>query len=197
MIALIDYNAGNTCSVMNALKRLNADYLLTHDVGLIRQADHVIFPGVGHASAAMQSLKEKQLIPTIQQLQQPMLGICVGMQLMAEHSEEGDTICLGLVPGTVGRFQPEKNDDYRKVPHMGWNTLSDLKGPLFRDIPRDQYVYFVHSYFMDITDHTIGRSSYNHDFTAAIQRDNFYGVQFHTEKSGKIGEQILANFLAL
>ncbi len=193
MIVLIDYDAGNTCSVMNALDRLQADYRLSSDPKEIRSAQKVIFPGVGHAGAAMTSLKEKGLVDVIKGLTQPVLGICVGMQLMAERSEEGDTACLGIIPGIVSRFDPSQ--DYN-VPHMGWNTTqTKTKDSLFDSIDDDAYFYYVHSYYLPDNKYCIATSDYDVTFAAAIRKDNFWGIQFHAEKSSKQGAQIIENFL--
>ena len=193
MIVMIDYDAGNTRSVMNALDRLDVDYLLTDDKDKITSADKVIFPGVGHAGAAMEALGQKGLVETIKSLTQPVLGICVGMQLMAESSEEGDTSCLGIVPGTVKRFDSEQGS---KVPHMGWNQISKpIDDVLFTSVNDDSHLYFVHSYYLPSSELDIASCHYQVSFAAAIKKDNFWGVQFHPEKSGKIGAQIIANFV--
>ena len=193
MIVLIDYDAGNTCSVMNALDRLEVDYLLTDNPEEIQRAEKVIFPGVGHAGAAMEALRSKSLIPVIKSLQQPVLGICVGMQLLGSWSEEGDTKCLGLIDAKVQRFNEK---DQIKVPHMGWNkTKIDISNALFKDLNPDGYYYFVHSYYMEITDHTIASCSYGNTFSSAVQKDNFWGIQFHAEKSGQLGSKLLMNFI--
>ncbi len=193
MIVMIDYDAGNTRSVMNALDRLGATYKLTADKEDIVGADKVIFPGVGHAGAAMEALKKKDLVSTIKSLQQPVLGICVGMQLMAEKSVEGDTTCLGIVPGVVAKFDKHTG---HKVPHMGWNQLQGIAAdPLMRHIDEESYVYFVHSYYLADTTYAIATCAYQEIFAAAIKKDNFWGVQFHPEKSGEVGAQIIKNFL--
>ncbi len=193
MIVMIDYDAGNTCSVMNALDRLGADYTLTDNKEQIEQADKVIFPGVGHAGAAMAALRSKDLVNTIKSLKQPVLGICVGMQLMAEKSVEGDTSCLGIVPGVVTKF--DKTQGY-KVPHMGWNQLNGITSdPLMNNIDAGSYVYFVHSYYLPDTEYAIATCEYQQSFAAAIKKDNFWGVQFHPEKSGEVGAQMIRNFL--
>ena len=197
MIAIIDYDAGNTCSVMNAMKRLNASYELTDDPDEIFKADKVIFPGVGHATQAMNSLKKKGLVDVIASVTQPLLGICVGMQLLNRFSVEGDTVCLGQLDHMVEKFVPLEGDSFQKVPHMGWNQISNFKGGLFHGIDDLAYVYFVHSYFVATNEHTIATADYNHLFSAAVQKDNFYGLQFHVEKSGETGEKILNNFLSL
>ena len=196
MIAIIDYKAGNIRSVENALKRLGADYVLTADQEMIRRADHVILPGVGEASSAMKSLESTGLIPVIKSLTQPVLGICVGMQLMCASSEEGGTECLGIFSPKVTRF-PETPGV--KIPHTGWNTISRLRGPLFRNIPEDSFVYYVHSYCPEIfTDQTVAVTEYaGVRFSGALQQDNFFGTQFHPEKSGSVGAAILKNFVEL
>lgn len=193
MIAIIDYKAGNTCSVQNALKRLNATYQLTDDADVIRSADKVIFPGVGHAKAAMNALNDKNLVPVIQSLKQPLLGICLGMQLLCVKSEEADTKCLDIIPLEVRRFSSTSANE--KVPHMGWNTLDISDDKLFRGIGSDNHCYFVHSYYVPMSDFTISKTHYIHEFSSSIKRDNFTGVQFHPEKSGKVGAKIIRNFL--
>lgn len=196
MIAIIDYKAGNIRSVENALKRLGAEYLLTANPETIRRADHVILPGVGEASSAMKALESTGLAPVIKSLTQPVLGICIGMQLMCASSEEGDTECLGIFTPKVTRF-PETPGV--KIPHTGWNTISGLCGPLFRNIPEDSFVYYVHSYCPEIfTDQTVAVTEYaGVRFSGALQRDNFFGTQFHPEKSGPVGAEILKNFIEL
>jgi len=197
MIAIIDYDAGNTFSVKQALNRLDADFILTSDSDQIMRADKVILPGVGHAAQAMRTLYEKDLVKTIRTVQKPLLGICLGMHLLCDFSVEGTTKCLGLIDGIVQKFVCAKDDPYQKVPHMGWNQIHDLDTPLFHEIEEDVYVYFVHSYFVETSSVTIASAHYNHSFSAAIQKDNFYGVQFHPEKSSKAGAQILQNFINL
>lgn len=196
MIAIIDYKAGNIRSVENALKRLGAEYVLTADPEMIRRTDHVILPGVGEASSAMKALESTGLVPVIKSLTQPVLGICIGMQLMSASSEEGDTECLGIFTPKVTRF-PETPGV--KIPHTGWNTISGLRGPLFRNIPEDSFVYYVHSYCPDIfADQTVAVTEYaGTGFSGALQRDNFFGTQFHPEKSGPVGAEILKNFIEL
>lgn len=193
MIVIIDYKAGNTCSVMNALKRLNVDYELTDDAEKIKTADKVIFPGVGHAKAAMDVLESKGLVQTIKTLKQPLLGVCLGMQLLCAESEEASTNCLNIIPLGVLKFKNSFKD--YKVPHMGWNSLGYSDDVLFTDVSQDSYCYFVHSYYVPISDYTICSTEYIHAFSSAIKKDNFTGVQFHPEKSGKVGEQIIKNFL--
>lgn len=194
MIAIIDYNAGNVQSVLFALERLGVEAVLTADHQLIRQAEKVIFPGVGEASTTMAFLKEKGLDKLIRELTQPVLGICLGMQLLCRHSEENDTPCLGIIPQEVRRFQPLHGE---KVPHMGWNTLRVKPGGLFTSALDGQYVYFVHSYYVETGPFTTAETTYIQPFSAALQKDNFYATQFHPEKSGSVGEQILRNFINL
>lgn len=193
MIAVIRYGAGNVRSVLSALGRLGAEGTLTSDPDVIRAADHVIFPGVGEALSAMAALSASDLIDTIRSLSQPFLGICLGMQLMCTHSEEGDTECLGVIPTPVLRF-PEGRGF--KIPHMGWNTISSLKGPLFQDVAEGEYMYFVHSYYVPVSGYTSAVCSYDGlEFSAALEKDNFFLTQFHPEKSGDAGERILRSFL--
>lgn len=193
-VVIIRYNSGNVTSVRFALKRLGIDAILSDDKEEIRSADKLIFPGVGHAGSAMQSLRKNNLHKLIPELKQPFLGICAGMQLMCAHSEEGDTDCLGIVPLKVKRF-PVAHD--LKVPHTGWNTLENLKGNLFSGIPEETYMYFVHSYFAECGAATIAHCNYGLPFSAAMQQGNFYGVQFHTELSAEHGSRLLSNFLNL
>lgn len=198
-LAIVKYNAGNIQSVLFALERLGVNAKVTDDKEELLAADKVIFPGVGAAKSAMNSLKEKGLDKVIQQLQQPVLGICVGMQLLFEHSEESDTECLGIIPAKVKLFQSEiiSPDVPIKVPQIGWNNLYNLKTNLFKGVPEQSFVYYVHSYYAEMNPYCIGTSRYGIEYCGAVQKDNFYGVQFHTEKSAKVGEQILANFLNL
>lgn len=191
-IALIDYGAGNVQSVKYALNRLGYEPILTKDHAVIRNADKVIFPGVGAAKAAMDQLKESGLDIVIPSLTQPVLGICVGMQLMCKHSEEGDVNCLGIIDAHVKRF-----DEGLKIPHMGWNTILTLKSAIFKNLQEQPQVYFVHSYYVPENEYTIASTDYGIRFSAAIQKDNFYAVQFHTEKSGDIGAEILKQFLEI
>lgn len=193
MLAVINYNAGNTRSVMNALHRMNVEAVVTDDPEIIRSADKVFFPGVGEASTAMRYLKEANLIDVIRDLHQPFLGVCLGLQLMCKHSEEGDTPCLGIFDHEVRKF-PEGNE---AVPHMGWNTLENTKSPLFEGLKADDDVYFVHSYCADIGSCTTAETNYIKPFSAALAKDNFHAVQFHPEKSAWVGEKILRNFLSL
>jgi len=191
-IAVIKYNAGNIHSVRLALQRLNVDPIVTDDIQTIKSADKVIFPGVGEASTAMAFIKANGIAELIPQLKQPVLGICLGLQLMCRDSEENNTECLGIFNTAVRRFPP---DD--KVPHMGWNTLRDLRGDLFKNVDSETFVYFVHSYYAELDPFTIATTDYILPFGAAMQRDNFFAVQFHPEKSGVVGEQLLRNFIAL
>lgn len=194
MVAVIDYNAGNIQSVEFALERLGVEYVTTDDQDIIRKADKVIFPGVGEAKNTMDFLRERGLDVFIKTLKQPILGICLGMQLMCEHSEEGDVEALGIFNTKVKRFVPVQNE---KVPHMGWNTILDTKGGLFEGDMDGKYVYFVHSFYAEICEHTVATTSYTKDYSSALNKDNFYATQFHPEKSGDVGEQILRNFIAI
>jgi glutamine amidotransferase len=199
IVAIIKYNAGNVQSVLYALQRLGTNAIVTDDVDEILSADKVIFPGVGNAGSAMEYLKEKKLNELIISLKQPVLGICLGLQLLCNSSEEGDTKCLGIFDSVVKKFDDtvfqNKNLVPYKIPHMGWNTIDHLSSPLMKDVAENSYVYFVHSYYAEPSDETIARTDYINPFSAAIHKNNFYGVQFHTEKSGLAGEQILKNFL--
>lgn len=194
-IVIIKYNAGNIFSVDSAMKRLNVDAIVTDDKELIRKADKVIFPGVGEASTTMRYLRENGLDTLIKDLKQPVLGVCLGMQLMCTRSEEGSAECLGIFDVDVKRFVPQKHED--KIPHMGWNTITDVKNPLFDTSLEDQYVYFVHSYYVPINSNTVATTNYILPFSAALHTQNFYATQFHPEKSGSVGEHILTNFLKL
>jgi len=192
MIAIVKYNAGNTKSVENAIKRLGYDCIVTDDVQQLQQADKVIFPGVGEAASAMEYLKEKGLDQVIVNLKQPVLGICLGLQLLCKSSEESNTEGLGIFNVAVKKFPL-----LDIVPHMGWNNFSKSNTPLFDGVIQTDNVYFVHSYYAELSGNTIAQCDYILPFSAALQKDNFYAVQFHTEKSGTVGEQILKNFLAL
>lgn len=194
-IAIIDYNAGNVQSVQFALERLGVDSFLTNQPGEIIKADKVIFPGVGEASTTMQHLKKLGLNQIIPQLKQPVLGVCLGMQLLCEYSEENDTTCLGIIPQKVVRFQP-KNSNI-KVPHMGWNTISNLQSKIFSKELTQQYVYFVHSYYVELGEFTTAITDYVQPFSSALQKDNFFATQFHPERSGSVGAKILENFVKI
>ena len=196
MIAIIDYDMGNLRSLENALDRLGATYCVTADPDTIRKADKVILPGVGHAGLAMDNLVERGLPEVIRSLRQPVLGICVGMQVLCRDSEEAPgKACLGVFDAHVRRFSPAPGC---KVPHMGWNDLGNLEGKLFKDMKSGAYVYFVHSYFAGLCPDTVATCRYaDVMFSAALRYENFYGTQFHPEKSGSVGERILQNFLAL
>lgn len=192
MIAIIKYNGGNVSSVQNALNRFGAESIITDDFELIKEADKVIFPGVGEASSTMKILKEKgldQLIPT---LKQPVLGICLGMQLMCKNNEEGDTVGMKIFDLNVKKF-PAKDI----VPHMGWNAISDFKSTIYSAVKEESDVYFVHSFYCELSKNTTAICDYILPFSASLQKDNFYAMQFHPEKSGKIGSQLLQNFLKL
>lgn len=192
-IAIIKYNAGNIQSVLYALQRLGVDAAVTGDHNEIRKASKVIFPGVGNAGSAMASLKETGLDELIKKLTQPVLGICVGMQLLCSHSEENDTTGLGIINLPVKKFRPQ--NIHFKVPHMGWNTIYNYSSSLLENVHPDAYVYYVHSYYATLGKETVATTEYIVPFSAVIQKDNFYGVQFHTEKSAEVGEKILLNFL--
>lgn len=198
-VAIIKYNAGNVQSVLYALQRLDTNARVTDDVDEIISADKVIFPGVGNAASAMEYLKEKKLDELIVSLKQPVLGICLGLQLLCSSSEEGNTKCLGIFDSEVKKFDDSvfqnKNLVPVKIPHMGWNTIDELSSPLMNGVPENSYVYFVHSYYAELSSETIATTDYINTFSAAMHKNNFYGVQFHTEKSGLTGEQILKNFL--
>ncbi|OFX86906.1 MAG: imidazole glycerol phosphate synthase, glutamine amidotransferase subunit [Bacteroidetes bacterium GWF2_33_16] len=191
-IAIINYNAGNITSVAFALQRLGINPIITDDPEIIKTSDKVIFPGVGEASSTMKYLKEDGLDILIPELKQPVLGICLGMQLMCSFSEEGETPCLGIFDTNVKKF----NSDF-KVPHVGWNSLIHMNGPLFKNLPLESYVYFVHSYYAEQNEYSIATSNYHMVFSATMQKNNFYATQFHPERSGKIGELILKNFIEI
>lgn len=193
-VAIINYNAGNVQSVLFAMERLGVEAVLTDDPATIRAAKRVIFPGVGEANTTMRYLRERGMDELIRSLTQPVLGICLGMQLLCEHSEENDTDCLGIIPQRVVKFQPKQGE---KVPHMGWNAIHDLKNHILTPDLEGEYVYFVHSYYVEAGEFTTAISDYTLPFSAALQKDNFYATQFHPEKSGKVGERILRNFLKL
>jgi len=194
-VAIIKYNAGNIYSVEHGLKRLGIEPVITADKELLQKADKVIFPGQGEAIRTMQYLKANRLDELIINLKQPVLGICIGMQLLCRLSEEGHTECLGIFDTPVLKFQPKKQAD--KIPHIGWNSLTKLKSRLYNGIPEEEFVYFVHSYYVPLNDYTIAQTEYIQPFSASMHKDNFYAVQFHPEKSGKAGEKILKNFIEL
>lgn len=192
-VAIVKYNAGNICSVINAVKRLGIEPLLTDDPEELRTADKVIFPGQGEASNTMQYLRERGLDKLILSLKQPVLGICIGMQLLCRHSEEQDTDCLGVFDVEVKRFRPTKHED--KVPQMGWNEIYDTKSALYEGFEKNEFVYFVHSYYVPLCEHTIATTDYVQSYSSSLHKDNFYATQFHPEKSGSVGERILRNFI--
>ena len=192
-IVIIKYNAGNTKSVEHALHRLNIQPIVTDDAAQIQHADKVIFPGVGHAGTTMQYLKERNLDKLIKDLKQPVLGICLGQQLMCANSEEGSVDCLNIFPVQVKKFHAINQQE--KIPQTGWNNLFNLKSPLFNNIDENSFVYFVHSFYCELSEYTIATCNYIHPFSAALQKDNFYATQFHPEKSADIGNHILQNFL--
>ena len=197
-LAIIKYNAGNIQSVLYALERLGLEAEVTGDADKIKSADKVLFPGVGEASSAMQSLRENHLDQVIKDLKQPVFGICVGMQLLCQHSEENDTSCLGIVPVQVKKFLSSpsgRQTGMRKVPQIGWNKIYDLKSDLFKGIEEKSFIYNVHSYYAEDSEYTIAKCDYGLEYAAAIRKDNFYGVQFHTEKSATVGDRILKNFI--
>lgn len=197
-IVIVKYNAGNIRSVSNALKRLGYEAEITDDVEKIRNADKVIFPGVGEASTTMEHLRRTGLGDVICGLKQPVLGICLGMQLMCAYSEEGDTECLGIFDVSVKHFElPNPNPDNIKIPQMGWNTICDVQSPLFTQEQEGRFVYFVHSFYVPKCAWTAATTHHTLDYSSALQKDNFYATQFHPEKSGSVGEAILRNFIEL
>ena len=194
-VAIVKYNAGNIYSVDYALRRIGITPIITDNRDILMNADKVIFPGQGEAQTTMAYLRKNSLDSLIKELKQPVLGICIGMQLMCAASEEGDTECLGIFDAPVVRFSPSRKED--KVPHMGWNNIYNLTSPIFPEDIEDEYVYFVHSYCVPHNSHTIATCNYVHPFSAALQRDNYYATQFHPEKSGTVGERILRSFIEL
>lgn len=194
MIGIIDYEAGNIASVTNALNRLNVDLAVTNDTDKLEQCDGYIFPGVGHASSAMSSLDEHNLIGWLKGIKKPLLGICLGMQLLFEESEEGDSPGIGVIPGRLRKFDSKQG----KVPHMGWNTFSDITDhTLLNGIHKDDYFYYVHSYYAPVNQYTLATCDYISIFASVVANNNFLGVQFHPEKSGSAGERLLSNFLSI
>ena len=199
-VAIVKYNAGNIYSVVNALRRMGIEPLLTDNAEQLSKADRVMFPGQGEARGAMEYLKARRLDEVIRDLKQLVFGICVGQQLLCKHSEEGDVDCIGVFDAEVKRFQPEKHED--KVPCMGWNAIYDLKSPLYKGFDElsptaSPYVYFVHSYYVPVCEDTIATADYVLPYSASMHKNNFYTCQFHPEKSGKVGERIIKNFLDL
>jgi len=201
MIVIVEYGVGNLRSVENALHRLGAEYVLSSDPSLISSADKVLLPGVGNAAEAMANLRARGLVQTVRERRKPLLGICIGMQVLCRYSEEGDTECIGLFDTDVRKFNPSDcplpDGSSLKVPHMGWNRVNNLSSKLFKNIDEGSYVYFVHSYRPGICCDTIATTDYGGLFSSALKYENFYGTQFHPEKSGDVGERILENFLAL
>ena len=194
-VAIVKYNAGNIGSVENAVRRLGIEPMVTDDAEAIGSADRVIFPGQGEARSTMAYLKAHGLDRVIADLKQPVLGICIGMQLLCRHSEEYDTDCLGVFDVDVKRFIPQKHED--KVPQMGWNTVEDTKSELFAGFEKPEFVYFIHSFYVPKCEWTIATTDYIQPYSSALHRDNFYATQFHPEKSGEVGERILRNFIEL
>jgi glutamine amidotransferase len=193
-VAIVKYNAGNIYSVVNALNHLNIEPIITDDATELMTADRVLFPGQGEASTTMAYLREHKLDDIIRDLKQPVLGICVGQQLLCKHSEEGNADCIGIFPVDVKRFQPTRHED--KVPAMGWNELTfPHEDPIFKGLPEHPYVYFVHSYYVPLCEWTIAQADYILPYSAALHKNNFWAMQFHPEKSGSIGEQIIKNFI--
>ena len=194
-VAIVKYNAGNIYSVVNAINRLGINPVITDKAEVLQSADRVLFPGQGEASTTMAYITEHKLDLIIRDLKQPVLGICIGQQLLCNHSEEGDTDCIGIFPVNVKRFQPNHHEE--KVPAMGWNYLRDIKSDLLKGFDKNEYVYFVHSYYVPACEFTIATTDYIQPYSAALQKDNFYATQFHPEKSGEVGERILKNFVNL
>ena len=193
-VSIIKYNAGNIQSVLFALERIGVAATVTDNIDVLKESDKLILPGVGEASSAMKYLKENNLDKVIVNLKQPVLGICLGMQLMCQNSEEGNTNCLGIFDTAVKLFPPSNTV---KTPQIGWNTIYDLKTNLYKGISENEYKYFVHSYYAEISKHTIAKTTHGLGYSSSLQKDNFYGVQFHPEKSGDVGQQLLENFIKL
>lgn len=194
-IAIVKYNAGNIGSVENAVRRMGIEPMVTDDVEKIQGADRVIFPGQGEAHSTMAYLKAHRLDEVIVGLKQPVLGICIGMQLLCRHSEEQDTDCLGVFDVDVKRFMPQRHED--KVPQMGWNTIEQTKSELFKGFEKPEFVYFIHSFYVPTCEWTIATTDYIQPYSSALHKDNFYATQFHPEKSGSVGERILTNFITM
>lgn len=194
-VAIIKYNAGNIGSVENAVKRLGLEPIVTDNPEIIQKADRVIFPGQGEAHSTMEYLKAHKLDELIVNLKQPVLGICIGMQLLCRHSEEYNTDCLGVFDVDVKRFIPQKHED--KVPQMGWNTIEETKSPLFKGFEKPEFVYFIHSFYAPLSEFTIATTNYIQPYSSALHKDNFYATQFHPEKSGVVGERIIKNFFEI
>ncbi|MBQ0046474.1 MAG: imidazole glycerol phosphate synthase subunit HisH [Prevotellaceae bacterium] len=194
-VAIIKYNAGNIGSVENAVKRLGLEPIVTDNPEIIQKADRVIFPGQGEAHSTMEYLKAHKLDELIVNLKQPVLGICIGMQLLCRHSEEYNTDCLGVFDVDVKRFIPQKHED--KVPQMGWNTIEDTKSSLFKGFEKPEFVYFIHSFYAPLSEFTIATTNYIQPYSSALHKDNFYATQFHPEKSGVVGERIIKNFFEI
>lgn len=194
-VAIIKYNAGNIGSVENAVKRLGLEPIVTDNPEIIQKADRVIFPGQGEAHSTMEYLKAHKLDELIVNLKQPVLGICIGMQLLCRHSEEYNTDCLGVFDVDVKRFSPQKHED--KVPQMGWNTIEETKSPLFKGFEKPEFVYFIHSFYAPLSEFTIATTNYIQPYSSALHKDNFYATQFHPEKSGAVGERIIKNFFEI
>ncbi len=194
-VSIIKYNAGNIQSVLFALERIGINAVVTDNIDKLQTADKVIFPGVGEASSAMKYLKEKKLDEVILNLKQPVLGICLGMQLMCRFSEEGETNCLGIFDNNVKLFSADLKNT--KVPQIGWNTIYDLKTNLYKNIIENEYMYFVHSYFAEISENTIAKTNYGLEYSSSLQKNNFYATQFHPEKSSDAGQKILENFIKI
>jgi glutamine amidotransferase len=194
-IAIVKYNAGNIGSVENAVRRMGIEPVVTDDVEKIQGADRVIFPGQGEAHSTMAYLKAHRLDEVIVELKQPVLGICIGMQLLCRHSEEQDTDCLGVFDVDVKRFMPQRHED--KVPQMGWNTIEQTKSELFKGFEKPEFVYFIHSFYVPTCEWTIATTDYIQPYSSALHKDNFYATQFHPEKSGSVGERILTNFITM
>lgn len=194
-VAIVDYNAGNIYSVVHALRRIGVEPTVTNDAATIQKADRVLFPGQGEASSTMQSLRQSGLDKVLPNLRQPVLGICIGQQLLCAHSEEENTDCLNVFPNVpVQRFKARSRED--KIPHMGWNTVDNLSTPLFKDINEGAFVYFIHSFYVPLCDYTIATTEYcGIRYSSALRKNNFFSTQFHPEKSGSIGERLLHNFI--